>query len=185
MGPAERVHELVEPLLAPLGLELVDVELQGAVLRVSIDRPEGVDLEIIGRASSVVSEALDDDDPIPGRYTLEVSSPGLERPLRTPDHFRRFVGTTISVKTNPDVEGDRRFTGRLEAADADGVTVDGRTLSYDQIAKARTVFEWGPTPKQGGATPRTKKSAGKKSAGTKSATTTSAAKPEKKKAVSR
>src|SRR5437763_3926511 len=167
VGPAEHVHALVEPLLASLDLELFDVELAGGVLRIAVERPgpDGVDLDTIGQATTAISAALDRAGSIPGRYTLEVSSPGLERPLRTPAHFQRFVGTTVSIKTNPDVEGERRISGPLEAADDDpsgGITVAGRTLAYDQIAKARTVFEWGPTPKPVGAPPRTKKHAKKK-----------------------
>ena len=160
MGPAEHVQTLVEPLLAPLDLELFDVELLGNILRVTVDRPGpegGVDLDTIGEATTRISAALDDADPMPGRYTLEVSSPGLERTLRTPAHFRKYVGATISVKTVPEVEGDRRVQGALDAADDDGITVAGRRFAYDQIAKARTVFEWGPTPKPVGAPPRTKK----------------------------
>src|SRR4051794_36032806 len=165
MGPAERVPDLVAPLLAPLGLDLFDVELIGPILRVTVDRDGGVDLDTIGEATSVISAALDRDDPIPTRYTLEVSSPGLERPLRTPAHFRRFVGEKESVKTTTEVDGERRITGTLDAADDDptgGITVAGHSIAYDQIAKARTVFEWGPTPKPAGAPPRTKKSAKKK-----------------------
>ena len=156
MGPAEHVHELVEPILARLGLELFDVELKGPVLRVSVDRPGGVDLDALSDATRAVSAALDADDPLPSRYTLEVSSPGLERPLRTPAHFRRFLGTTVTVKTNPDVEGERRITGPLDVADDEGITVAGRHLAYSEIERARTVFEWGPTPKPKGAPPRAK-----------------------------
>jgi ribosome maturation factor RimP len=141
------VHELVEPLLAPSGLELVDVELHAGTLRIFVDRAGGIDLDAIGTASSTISAALDAEDPIDGRYTLEVSSPGLERPLRTPGHFRRFVGTTVAVKTHAEVEGDRRVTGRLEAADDEGITVAGRSLAYGDIERARTVFEWGPAPR--------------------------------------
>jgi ribosome maturation factor RimP len=149
MDPAARVAELVAPVLEADGLELFDVELRGATLRVSVDRPGGVDMEAISAASERVSAVLDAHDPVPGdRYTLEVSSPGVERPLRTPDHFRRFVGTTIAVRTRPGVEGERRIEGVLEAADDDGVTVAGRTLTYEQIERARTVFTWGPTPRK-------------------------------------
>ena len=156
MGPAERVHDLVEPILARLGLELFDVEHQGAVLRVCVDRPGGVDLDALSDATRAVSAALDADDPLPGRYTLEVSSPGLERPLRTPAQFRRFVGASINVKTNPDVEGERRIVGTLDTVDDEGITVAGRRLAYGEIERARTVFEWGPTPKPKGAPPRAK-----------------------------
>jgi len=159
VGPAERVHELVEPILARLGLELFDVEQKGAILRVSIDRDGGVDLEALSDATRAVSAALDDADPMPGRYTLEVSSPGLERTLRTPAHFRRYVGTTLSVKTKPEVEGERRVTGTLSSVDDEGVVVGGRHLAFDDIERARTVFEWAPTPKPKGAPPRAKANA--------------------------
>src|SRR3954454_1239254 len=128
VGPAEQVHALVEPLLASLDLELFDVEVAGAILRIAVERPDpsgGVDLDTIGDATTRISAALDRADPIPGRYTLEVSSPGLERTLRTPAHFRKYVDATISVKTTPDVEGERRVSGRLEAADDEGITVGG------------------------------------------------------------
>ena len=152
-----KVRELLEPVLTASGLELFDVELKGGVLQVAVDRPGGVDLDTISQAATAVSATLDQADPIPGRYTLEVSSPGLERPLRTPDHFRRYVGTTVTVKTKPHVDGERRVTGRLDDADDEGFTVGGRRLRYDQVERARTVFEWGPTPKPAGSQPRTKK----------------------------
>src|SRR5205823_5634684 len=94
----ERVREIVEPLLAGVGLDLFDVELSGATLRVLVDRDGGVDLDTVSRASQLVSDALDRADPLPSRYVLEVSSPGVERPLRTPDHFRRAVGATVAVR---------------------------------------------------------------------------------------
>jgi ribosome maturation factor RimP len=157
MGTDDAVRRLVEPLLAARGLELFDVELRSGILRISVDKDTGLDLDAISEASEVISDALDNEDPIPGKYTLEVSSPGLERPLRTPAHFRRFVGTTVSVRTQPEVEGERRIQGTLEAADDDGITVAGRRLTYSEIERARTVFEWGPTPKRAAATPRSKK----------------------------
>lgn len=155
VDPAVAVSQKVAPLLADRGLELFDVEFSGGTLRVSVDRPGGIDLDAIAEATEQVSALLDREDLVPGeRYTLEVSSPGVERPLRTPDHFRRYIGTTVSVKTKPGVPGERRIQGRLEAADDDGITVAGRTLAHGEIEKARTVFEWGPSPK-----PTTKKKA--------------------------
>jgi ribosome maturation factor RimP len=143
----ERVREIVEPLLARHSLEVYDVELSGSQLRVTIDRPmgstEGLDLDTIAKATRLVSLALDEHDPVEGRYTLEVSSPGLERTLRTPAHYRRAVGSLVSVKTRAGVDGDRRVRGVLSAADDEGVSVEDRHLRYDQIEKARTVFEWG------------------------------------------
>src|SRR5256714_1648412 len=144
MDPEDAVRQLVEPLLVARGLELFDVELRANVLRISVDRAGDLDLEAISQASEDISRALDDADPIPGRYTLEVSSPGLERPLRTPAHFRRFVDSDIAVKTKADVEGDRRVEGKLESADGEGFVVAGRRLSYADVEKARTVFVWEP-----------------------------------------
>lgn len=157
MSVTERVRDLVEPALARLGLELFDVEFAGHTLQVFVDREGGLDLDAIGAATEVVSELLDRDDPVPGRYTLEVSSPGVERPLRTPAHFQRHVGETIAVRTRPTVEGDRRIEGVLTAADGEGIVVGGRALSYGDIERARTVFVWGAAPKPGG--PKGKKKA--------------------------
>ena len=156
MGPAERVRELVEPVLATSDLELVDVEVGRGLVRLSLDRPGGIDLEAISAISPAISAALDAADPLPDRYHLEVSSPGLERPLRTPEQFQRFVGSKVSVRTLPGVEGDRRVTGTLSAADEEGVLVTpeggapGRRVRYADVERARTVFEWGPAPKPGG-----------------------------------
>ena len=154
MSVVDRVRELVEPLVTANGLELVDVEHGPGLLRIYLDRLEGgIDLETITRYSEQISDLLDVHDPVPGRYTLEVSSPGLERPLKTPAQFQRFVGTVVSVKVKSRVEGERRFQGELTAADDESVTVsvagaEPRTLRYEDIEKARTVFEWGPTPKK-------------------------------------
>jgi ribosome maturation factor RimP len=149
MGQAEAVRALVEPVLAAEGLDLFDCELKPGLLRVTVDGPDGVDVDRLGRLSRRLSRLLDERDPIAERYTLEVTSPGLERPLRTPEHFRRAIGTEITVRTKGDVEGDRRVQGRLEAADGDGITVGNRRIAYDQIDRARTVFEWGGQPKPG------------------------------------
>ena len=149
MTVVERVRSSVAPLLADLGLEIYDIEHAGGVLRISVDKPGGVDLDSIALATRVVSRQLDHDDPIPGRYTLEVTSPGIERPLRTPEHFERAVGQVVNLRTHPEAEGDRRARGELLAVAADGITVrleDGteRTIRFEDIERARTVFEWGP-----------------------------------------
>jgi len=150
MSVAERVRSIVEPLLSDEGLECFDVEFGGGRLVVLADRPGGVDLDALTRATRTISAALDRDDPIPGgRYVLEVSSPGLERRLRTPAHFRSFVGSMVSVKMVPTAEGDRRVKGVLTGADADSITVDERRIAYPDIERAQTVFEWGPGPKPG------------------------------------
>lgn len=150
MNVTERVRALVEPALVPAGLEVVDVSFAGHTLKILVDRPGGLDLEVVADATRVVSDLLDEDDPVPGHYTLEVSSPGVERPLRTPEHFRRFVGTRIAVRTNQGVDGDRRIEDVLTAADDEGIVVGGRALAYVDIERARTVFAWGPAPKPAG-----------------------------------
>ena len=155
---SERVRALVGPPLETAGLELFDIELVGSagntVLRVMIDRPGGVDLDAISDATGVVSHVLDGDpDLVPGRYLLEVSSPGIERPLRRPQHFKGAVGSTVSLKTRAPAapEGERRVEGVLEAADDEGITVAGRAIPYADIEKARTRFVWPETKGKAGA----------------------------------
>ena len=165
MTTSERVRELVEPVVTGAGYSLYDVEHTGGAVRVLVDREGGVGLDELAELTRRVSRLLDEDDPIPGRYTLEVSSPGLERPLRTAAHFAGAVGSEVTVKTLPGVEGERRVRGTLVAADDDGFTVrptEGddaaeRTLRYDEVERARTVFEWGPAPKPARGGTRTKK----------------------------
>ena len=149
MSIVERVRAAVEPLLATQSLTVYDIEHTGSVLRITIDSPGGVDLDAIAKATRLISVTLDEQDPIPGKYTLEVSSPGLERPLRTPAHFEGAIGSMVSVKTVPNYDGERRVKGILRLADARGITVDELQVAYDDIDKARTVFEWGPAPKPG------------------------------------
>ena len=149
MSTATRVETLVTPLLEAAGLELYDLELAGGVLRVLVDRDGGADIDALSEVARQLSRALDEHDPIEGRYTLEVSTPGLERPLRTAAHFRGALGTEVKVKTHPQVEGERRVDGTVTSVDDDAVTItaaDGtaRTLRYDEIERARTVFVWGP-----------------------------------------
>lgn len=154
-GVADRVRGVVEPVVAGLGLGLFDVEHTGGVVRVTVERPGGVDLDTLAETTRLVSRALDQADPLPGPYTLEVSSPGLERRLRTPAQFAGAVGAQVSIRTKAEVEGERRVHGTLAAADDDGVVVRDagsggeRRLRYEQIERARTVFEWGPAPKPG------------------------------------
>ncbi|MEM9201718.1 MAG: ribosome maturation factor RimP [Actinomycetota bacterium] len=154
MAVIDRVRELVAPVVADVGAELYDVEFNGGVLRILVDREGGIDIDSIKTISKSSSRILDDADPIPGRYTLEVSSPGLERPLRLREHYDRAVGELVKIKTFADVDGSRRFTGTLVGADDNGfvLEVDGEPMSfgYDNVSKARTVFEWGGQPKPGG-----------------------------------
>ncbi|HUR77150.1 MAG TPA: ribosome maturation factor RimP [Acidimicrobiales bacterium] len=149
MDQTTAVRTLVEEPLSDQGFEVFDVEFGGGRLVVTITKPGGVDLEALTQATHIVSDLLDEHDPIPAdRYLLEVSSPGLERSLRTPAHFAGALGETVNIKLKPHVEGERRHEGLLEAADDAGVSVGGRIFSYAEIEKARTVFVWGPTPKK-------------------------------------
>lgn len=146
MSTSDAVAALVEPVLAAEGRALYDVEHTGATIRVMV---EGAALDELERLSPKVAAVLDEADVMPGQWYLEVSSPGLERPLRRPAHFRGALGTTVRVKTRPGVEGDRRVEGELTAADDEGIEVAGRRLAYADIERARTVFEWGGAPKPG------------------------------------
>lgn len=164
MDPADDLRAALAPLAAEHGVELYDVELAGGILRVLVDREGGVDIDALGALTRAVSARLDDLDPLPGRYTLEVSSPGLERRLRRPEHFRRSLGAQVVVKTLPGTEGERRLEGELAAADDDGFDLrlgDGtrRHLGYGEVDRARTVFAWGPAPKPGSPQTRKKRAA--------------------------
>jgi ribosome maturation factor RimP len=145
----------LSPVVEGKGLELIDVELHGSQLTVFVDREGGVGLDELGDVTKEVSAELDRIDPLPGRYTLTVSSPGLERRLRTPAHFARAVGETITVRVDAGTAEVRRLTGTLASADETGCTLTGadvpggeERISYDQIERARTVFEWGPAPRR-------------------------------------
>jgi ribosome maturation factor RimP len=159
MVDIDRIVETLAPAVAGLGLDLYDVELSGSgrarILRVLVDRDGGIDLDGIADATQAISPLLDApplDAVIAGPYALEVSSPGLERPLRTPAHYAGAVGETVSIKTRAgDDHGARRVRGVLTAADDTGfdLALDSGTtdhVSYDAVTQARTVFEWGAEP---------------------------------------
>jgi len=149
----ERVRLLVAPIVADLGLEIYDLELASGVLRLSVDtppgQPSGVTLDNIALVSRLVSRELDHNDPMPGRYTLEVSSPGLERPLRTPAHFLRELNKVVSVRLHHAIDGRRRLQGVLLRADDRAIVVclddtgTEMSVAHSDIERARTVFVWG------------------------------------------
>jgi ribosome maturation factor RimP len=147
--------DALSPLLEARGLDLVDVEVHGSELTVFVDREGGVNLDTLGEATRAISAALDEIDPLPGRYTLAVSSPGLERRLRTPAHFARAVGEAVTARLHSGTSDVRRVKGTLESADETGFTLVGPDLpegslriAYGEIERARTIFEWGPQPKE-------------------------------------
>jgi len=155
----DRLSGLVAPVLADLGLDLYDLEFAGGQLRVVIDRPGGIDLEAIAEATRLISRELDAADPIPGRYQLEVTSPGLERNLRTPAHFQGAVGTTVKVRvrvafrdgTSKDVDytgaairwsdtwekwGEPPAKSTVVCTDADRKRIEDQIVAYMKAAPA-------------------------------------------------
>jgi ribosome maturation factor RimP len=146
----DKLIALTEPLLQLLGYELVDLEYAPgrahSLLRIFIDRREGVGIDDCERVSRELSALLDVEDPVPTRYTLEVSSPGLDRVLRTPEHFQRFVGERVRLELLQPRAGRRRYTGRLESLSAEGIelNVDGAMVSvpFADIGRARLAPLW-------------------------------------------
>jgi ribosome maturation factor RimP len=141
----DRLIALFEPVLAEAGYELVEVELVtgqgGATLRVYIDSPEGIDLDDCAAASRPISELLDVEDPFPGEYSLEVSSPGIDRVLRTPEHYARFVDNRVKVELAVPRDGRKRYTGMLREADGESIRMDVDNFSVSirlaEIQRAR------------------------------------------------
>jgi ribosome maturation factor RimP len=146
------LRRLLEPGVSALGFELVDIELLGqgrhATLRVYIDSPDGVNVDDCAAVSRQLSALLDVEDPLPGGYTLEVSSPGLDRPLLTPAHYRRFVGELVKLTLAQPRDGRRKFKGRLVEAGDDHVVIETEgvggapeqfRLAYADIERARLV----------------------------------------------
>jgi ribosome maturation factor RimP len=156
----QRVRALIEPIASDLDLDLYDLEQRGGTLRVTIDTPPGseggVDMDRLALATRLISREMDHHDPMPGRYTLEVTSPGVERTLRTAAHFQRELGKTISVRLADTTAERRRFEGVLVAADETTATLrldddlSEHVVALAAIDRARTVFVWGPKPKPGG-----------------------------------
>lgn len=147
----QQVEQLLAPIAARLGLEIVDVQLAGQgsrrpVLRILMDRAEGgITLDECAQVNEALSRQLDLYDLFPSSYTLEVSSPGLDRPLRTNDDYRRFAGRRAELTTYEPVDGQRRFKGVLLGVlgDAVAVQIEGRQVQVpkDKIAQARLVVE--------------------------------------------
>jgi ribosome maturation factor RimP len=142
----ETVEKIALPILEAEGLELVDVEYkkegQNWFLRVFIDR-EGkpIDLDDCSRVSERLSEALDEADPIPGAYFLEVSSPGAERPLKKEADYKKAIGKNVYVTTYEPIEGQKAFEGVLTRFEVNQITVEEKGKAFriplDKVAKAR------------------------------------------------
>lgn len=148
-----RVWEMAAPLAAVEGLEIVDIEFRsegsrsGRVLRLYLDKEGGPTLDDLTRVSRRLNELFDETLEVEGPYTLEVSSPGINRALKTPEHFARFVGKQVRVKTRDLIEGRRSFLGMLKEATPERIVVaqEGRDfqIALAQIEKANYEHDWG------------------------------------------
>ncbi len=146
-----RVWRIAEPLVESEGMEIVDIEFRrehaGLVLRLFVDRTDGrgVTLDDLSHVSRQLSDLLDVHDVVPGSYTLEVSSPGINRRLRRPEHFRRYIGQKVQVRTSEALEGRRSFVGVLEDVELERIrvrdTVGEHWIRFEQIARANLIAE--------------------------------------------
>lgn len=144
---AAKIEQIVAPQAEARGLEIVDVEWKRGpgkhLLRIYIDSPGGVNVDDCAEFSQAISRLLDQAETVPGRYMLEVSSPGIERRLHRAKDFQRFVGSQVHVKTRKPRDGQRNFTGELVEATADEAVIaidDWRLrLPYDELEKANLV----------------------------------------------
>ncbi len=144
------IGEMLEPGIRSMGFELVGVEYKGGtgggLLRVYIDSEDGISADDCQKVSYLVSGVLDVKDPIQGPYTLEVSSPGLDRPLFRPQDFERFAGQLVRVRMSHPIGGQRKFKGRLQGLEDDKVVIEQEgqeiSLPFDDIEQARLVPEF-------------------------------------------
>ena len=143
----DELQNLLEPAIGRLGYELTDLEVrlsgQGGLLRLTIDKPDGIDLDDCEKVSHAVSALLDVEDPVPGNYNLEVSSPGMDRKLTKVEHFQRFEGETLKVSMRFPIEGRRRFRGKLMSSNDENIVVEvdgeSHSLPLAMIDTARLV----------------------------------------------
>ena len=145
-----QIWDLLEPVVTGMGYELVEIEYNPSsrhgLLRLYIDHADGIQLDDCTAVSNQVSALLDVEDPIPGHYNLEVSSPGMDRPLRGIKDYERFTGEIVKIKTAMAIDGRRNYKGRLCGVDGDEISIecDGRQFSLPlaSIEKARLVPEF-------------------------------------------
>jgi ribosome maturation factor RimP len=146
---SDEIQRLLEPAIERLGYELTDLEVrlggQGGLLRLTIDKPDGIDLDDCEKISHAMSALLDVEDPVPGNYNLEVSSPGMDRKLTKVEHFQRFQGETLKVTMRFPIEGRRRFRGKLLSSNDEKIVVEvdgeSHSLPLTMIDTARLVPE--------------------------------------------
>jgi ribosome maturation factor RimP len=145
--------DTIEAYLANEGVELDDLRWSGRVLKVTVDAAGGVDVDRIAELARGLSRLVDDDPSLVDSYTLEVSSPGLERPLRRPEHYAKSLGREVAITTGEAVAGETHHRGVLEAFDGSTVALrvgDGdRAIPIEIVESARTLFSWEPATKPG------------------------------------
>ncbi len=154
-GVAERLWGTIEPYVAAEGVELDDIEVLGGgqIVRVTLDADDPVGVDMMAELSRGIGRLLDADDPIKKAYTLEVSSPGLERKLTRQRHYEKSIGRQVKIKTYAPVAEHKSHAGTLVSADADGFVVEAdgkmREITYRDVSSARTVFVWEKTKRKG------------------------------------
>lgn len=140
----QKLLDALEPKAKDEGIEIVTLEITGAkkspTIRVFIDTEDGVGFDELSRAQGWMSDLMDEIDPFPGAYMLEVSSPGIDRPLRTLEHFSRFAGERVQIKTTSPLDGRSSFTGKLAGVCDEDVLLDTESgqirIPYDAIRRA-------------------------------------------------
>lgn len=145
-----KLTKLLQPLVEELGYEFVGLEYSGnpknALLRVYIDKDEGVDIDDCSRVSRELAALLDVEDPISGHYDLEISSPGVDRPLFTLEHYEQFAGSEVQINLFAPQEGRRKMTGTILGCDQGQVRIEAGgaefALEFSNIAKARLVPDY-------------------------------------------
>ena len=147
-----RIWEVATQIADGEGMEVVDVELRpegsrrGRVLRLYLDKQGGPNIDELGRVSRQLSELLDTQDIVEGSYTLEVSSPGINRPLKKPEHFQRFIGKRVRVRTGDMIEGRRSFLGILNEVTGEKIKIEVEGKQYEipfsMIEKSNYEHDW-------------------------------------------
>jgi len=144
----DRLWDRIDPYVAAEGVELDDIEILGGgqIVRVTVDANEPIGVDVIAELSKGIGRLIEQDDPFAGSYTLEVSSPGLERKLTRMIHYKKSIGNVVKVKTFAAVDGEKNHQGALVSVDEGGFAVDiggaERKFQYGDVSSARTVFVW-------------------------------------------
>ncbi len=146
---AKRMTDIIEPAVNAAGYELLGVDYfphgRNSILRVYIDSPNGINIDDCEKASRQISSILDVEDPIHGKYQLEVSSPGIDRPLFKIEHYQQQLNHSVKIKLRIPINGQKHFKGKLLKADASNIQLECETeiitISYKQIQKGRLLAE--------------------------------------------